>query len=70
MNNNFTYKIIRIPLKQGFWDQTPIKDYKKVIDEWAQRGWRFVQVVSPPIGFYGTSKFFDVVFEKQIPSAS
>ncbi|MEM6378604.1 MAG: DUF4177 domain-containing protein, partial [Bacteroidota bacterium] len=39
----FEYKIVRI--KINVWTSKPEEDYRDVIAEYAEAGWRFVQVV-------------------------
>ena len=40
-------------------------NYKELIDEHAQEGWRFVAVIPAVFGSYGQMKEVDLVFEKQ-----
>ncbi len=41
-------------------------DYEEIIHDYARRGWRLVQVFAPSIGTYGTSKYFDLIFERGV----
>ena len=58
----FDYKIIRIPM--NIWTGKPKEDYLTVIREYAEEGWRFIQVFNPSNG-YGGNSYIEVIFEKQ-----
>ena len=40
-------------------------DYKQLIDQYSQEGWRFVGIIPTVFGGYGQMKEMDLVFEKQ-----
>jgi len=40
-------------------------DYKQLIDQYSQEGWRFVGIIPTVFGGYGQIKEMDLVFEKQ-----
>ena len=56
------YKFIRV--RTGFWNGPPKEDYHAIIEEHARLGWRLVQIFAPPLGSYGTAKFYELIFEK------
>lgn len=58
----FEYKIIRI--KINMWTSKPKEDYRDVIAEYAEAGWRLVQVV--PKNWYTASEgyYMDIIFER------
>ncbi len=60
----YEYNIVRI--KINMWTSKPEQDYRDVIAEYAQAGWRFVQMI--PKNWYTSSEgyFIDVIFEKPI----
>lgn len=58
----YAYKFVRIDV--SFW-QKPQEDYQKVIEEHAQKGWRFVQVFAPGLSSAGNVKYFDLIFESE-----
>ena len=62
----YEYKIVRI--KINMWTSKPEQDYRDVITEYAQAGWRFVQMI--PKNWYTASEghFIDVIFEKPVDS--
>lgn len=41
--------------------------YRDVIRARARQGWRLVQVFAPSLGVYGASKYFELVFEREVP---
>jgi len=41
-------------------------DYEEIIDDYASRGWRLVQVFAPSVGTSGFSKYFDLIFERRV----
>ena len=57
----YDYKIIRIPI--SVWTGKPKEDYLDVIREYAEEGWRFIQVFKPPS--QGATHYMEVIFEKQ-----
>ncbi|MFK8009802.1 MAG: DUF4177 domain-containing protein [Saprospiraceae bacterium] len=58
----FDYKIIRIPI--SFWSGKPKEDYFDVIKEYAAKGWRFIQVFTPPGAGNGKNYYIEIIFEK------
>lgn len=47
------------------WTGKPKEDYLNVIREYAEEGWRFIQIYRPPSHAYGNSYYQEVIFEKQ-----
>ena len=60
----YEYKFVKIAMSK-FGIVSPKEDYHRIIDEHASRGWRLVQLYSPPIGIYGVATFVEIVFEKK-----
>jgi hypothetical protein len=58
----YEYKFVRLRL--GFFSGRPSQDYRHVIEDHARQGWRLVQVFAPGTGVYGSSKFFELIFER------
>ena len=44
------------------WTGKPKEDYLSVIREYADEGWRFIQVFKPPTN--GASHYIEVIFER------
>lgn len=61
----YEYKFIRLELK-GFIESKPRQDYHQIVTDHAKEGWRFVQILTPPTGAYGSATHFELIFEKQI----
>ncbi len=57
----FIYTYVRANLKTAFTDS----NYKELIDQYSQEGWRFTASIPTVFGGYGQTKEVDLVFEKQ-----
>jgi len=56
----FEYKVVRIPA--SMWTGKPREDYLSVIRDYADDGWRFVQVFNSLVG--GSTRYLEVIFER------
>ena len=57
------YEFVKLDL--SFFKGKPKKgDYKTIINEHAREGWRLVQIFAPGTGPYGSSSYFEIIFEK------
>jgi hypothetical protein len=65
MEQKYEYKFIR--LGEGvIWVKPSAKEtYRNVIDEYAQNGWRLVQIFTPGLGLYGVARFYELIFERE-----
>ena len=63
MPQKYEYKFVR--LTWG-WFSRRKTNYREKVDEYAREGWRLVQVFSPGIGIYGTSRFFELILEREV----
>lgn len=66
MSQRYEYEIVRhgegmMRAKKDAWN-----DYEEIIDDYASRGWRLVQVFAPSVGSGGFSKYFDLIFERRV----
>jgi hypothetical protein len=61
----YEYKFIEIELKQGFLKSESKEDYRKIIQDHAEEGWRLVQIFAPGTGAYGAASKFELIFEKE-----
>lgn len=41
------------------------EDYKEIIKEFANKGWRLKQIVTPPSAAGGQSLYMDIIFERE-----
>jgi len=62
----YKYEFKRIELKSGFVTRKPREDYKEIIKSYAEKGWRFKQNFDPSTSGYGSSSYFELIFEKEI----
>lgn len=66
MSLKYEYKFIRIG-KGLLWPKEEAeKEYKSILHQHAQDGWRLVQIFAPSIGIYGLSRFYEVILERQV----
>lgn len=61
VDSMYKYIYIRAKIRSMFNES----DYKELIDQYSQEGWRFVTVIPAVFGGYGQTKEVDLVFEKQ-----
>jgi hypothetical protein len=62
----YEYKFVEIELKQGFLKSEAKENYRKVIQDHAKEGWRWVQIFAPGTGVYGSATKFELIFEREI----
>ena len=60
----YEYSFVRLHL--GFFSGRPKRDYRHIVEDYARRGWRLVQIFAPGTGAYGSSKYFELVFEREV----
>ena len=65
MEQKYEYKFVR--LGEGFiWVRSEAqRTYQNVIDEYSKNGWRLVQIFSPSLSFYGITRFYELIFERE-----
>lgn len=66
MDQKYEYKFVRLGEGLGGVKDKAVKEYQNVIEENARNGWRLVQVFAPSLAAYGTGKFIEVIFEKEV----
>lgn len=62
----FEYEFVKVDLKAGFWSTKPKKDYHKIINDYARKGWQFKQIFAPATSGYGSPSYFELIFERRI----
>lgn len=62
----YKYEFVRIELKSGFRKKEPVEDYQEIISSYAKNGWKFKQIFAPSTSGYGSSTYFELIFEKEI----
>jgi hypothetical protein len=45
-----------------------ISHYQERIHEHAREGWRLIQIFAPGVGVEGKAKYYELVFERELPS--
>ena len=65
MKQKYEYKFVR--LGEGFiWVRSVAqRTYQNVINEYAENGWRLVQIFTPSLGLYGVSRYYELIFERE-----
>ncbi len=65
----YEYTFVKVDL-EGFWISTkkPKADHHKLIEEYARKGWRFVQIFAPAVSVMGGGipEYFELIFERKI----
>lgn len=60
----FEYKFEKITSRGGFFTHSYDKDYKLIIQNMADKGWRFIQLVPTKWDGHGRTKEIDLIFER------
>lgn len=60
----FEYTFVKIEPK--FFGTKPKEDYREIIKEYAENGWRFVQIFAPSMNDHGAPGYYELFFEKKI----
>lgn len=62
----YEYKFVKVDL-DGLMKRKPREDYHKLVEQYAEQGWRLVQVFAPSIsvGGGGVPDYFELIFEKE-----
>jgi len=62
----YEYKFVR--LGEGWWvvKKPAIERQQQVIHKHAEQGWRSVQIFAPALAAYGSAKYFELIFEREI----
>jgi hypothetical protein len=65
MGREYEYKFVR--LGEGFMGvrKEAKETYQDVIQKHAREGWRLVQVFAPGIGGHGSSKYYEIILERE-----
>jgi hypothetical protein len=62
----YEYKFVKVDLG-GLMTRKPREDYHRLVEQYAEQGWRLVQVFAPSIsvGAGGAPDYFELIFEKE-----
>ncbi|MEC1755122.1 DUF4177 domain-containing protein [Bacillus mojavensis] len=61
------YEFVRVELSTM--RRRPKEDYQQIIRDYAQRGWKFIQIFAPSIDGYGAAAYFEMIFERDVEHA-
>ncbi|PFE01333.1 DUF4177 domain-containing protein [Bacillus cereus] len=56
----YDYKFVKIEVDK--WKGQPKEDYKRIIAEHSEDGWKLVQIFTPAIAGY--ANYFEIIFER------
>ena len=66
----FEYKFVRIGenrLSALFGPQEKARtSYEAVVHDYAQDGWRLVQIFAPGVAAFGAAKYYELIFEREL----
>lgn len=62
----YKYEFVKIELKSGLFKTKPRENYQDIINSYARKGWKFKQIFAPATSGYGSSSYFELIFEKEI----
>ena len=62
----YKYEFVKIGLKSGLFKTKPRENYQDIINSYARKGWKFKQIFAPATSGYGSSSYFELIFEKEI----
>ena len=60
----YEYKFVRVDLKPGFRTDSPMEDYRKIVEDHAKEGWRLFQLFAPPMSGTGWASYIELIFER------
>ena len=66
MEQKYEYKFLRIGEGWLGVKKEGMNGYQDVVHQHADEGWRLVQVFAPSFGAYGTSKYVEMIFEREL----
>jgi Domain of unknown function (DUF4177) len=42
---------------------------RRIVHEHARDGWRLVQIFAPGVAVFGAAKYYELIFERELPAA-
>ena len=61
----YKYEFVRIELRSGLLKTKPKENYQEIINSYAKKGWKFKQIFAPSTSGYGSSSYFELIFEME-----
>ena len=43
------------------------KRYEEIVHEHARDGWRLIQIFAPGVAAFGAAKYYEMIFERELP---
>ncbi|WP_017150549.1 DUF4177 domain-containing protein [Bacillus bingmayongensis] len=64
----YEYKFVKVELKGNILNINleSKRDYREIIKEHAENGWKLSQIFSPGTFEYGSLEYFELIFERKI----
>ncbi len=66
MHPRYEYKFVRLGKGWFIVRRSALAGYQDVVHRHAKEGWRLVQVFAPSLGVYGASRYFELIFEREV----
>ena len=70
---SYEYKFVRIGDYKGsamFGVQDRVRNaYEPLVHEHARDGWRLVQIFAPGTAAFGAARYFELIFEREVPTS-
>lgn len=66
MQPRYEYKIERVGKGLFAIRGHALNNYKDIIDRYARDGWRLAEILAAGTGFYGMTRFIDIIFEREV----
>jgi hypothetical protein len=66
MPHRYEYKFVRLGEGWTAVRSSGKDEYQNTVHQYASQGWRLVQVFAPGIGVYGTAKYYELIFEREV----
>jgi hypothetical protein len=66
MKRKYEYKFVRLGEGWVGARREAREQYQEQIHQYAQEGWRLVQIFAPGIGVYGAAKYYELILEREV----
>jgi len=66
MGRKYEYKFVRLGEGLIGVRRAGREQYQQAVHDYAQQGWRLVQIFAPGIGGYGGAKYYELVLEREL----
>lgn len=59
----YEYEFVNVDF--SWWGQKVKEDYRKIVEDHAEHGWRLVQIFAPSTGAGGNVSYVELIFERE-----